>query len=153
MSESLGRMVQAKRARWATAAVLLAIFSVLGCGPNPRIMNSVEEKRDEKRTERPDLSPFEADLKAMRTAEFAYIYVLRRKDGAEMSAEDRSFVNANTPIETNRRKVSDEGKAIILGSNFEFEQKVLDGLQARFAFEDHSKPQPGGEKEANGGDN
>ncbi|HMO80901.1 MAG TPA: hypothetical protein PKD24_08920 [Pyrinomonadaceae bacterium] len=130
--------------------LILVLLAASGCGPNPRIMNSVEEKSGEPRAERPKLSPFEADVESMRTADFTYVFVLRRKDGEEMTAEDRSFVNANTPVETNRRKVSDEGRAIILGSNFEFEEKVLAELKARFDLTDLSKPNPKAEKEEQG---
>ena len=31
-----------------------------------------------------------------------------------MDADDKKFFNANTPPETNRRKLSDEGRAIII---------------------------------------
>lgn len=125
----------------ASVAFLLSlcIFFAASCGPNPRIMNSVEEKRDPTSPERPKLTGIEADIEAMRTADFTYIYVLRRKDGDEMSSEDRSFINMNTPVETNRRKLSDSGKAVILGSNFEFEEKVFEALRSRFLFEDLSK--------------
>jgi len=76
----------------------------------------------------------------MRNADFNYIYAFRRKDGRAMDADDKRFVNSNTPSETNRRRVSTDGKVIILGSNYRFPPEMLKNLTDRFIFEDYSKP-------------
>ncbi len=129
------------------AGLYLAI--VLGCGPNPRIMNSAAEKSDAKPLATPVPPSFEGDVEAMRTADFDFIYVFRRKDGGLMDGDDRVFVNENTPLETNRRKISDEGKAIILGSNFKFPPEVMQKLSDRFAFTNYSKAKdPGADANA-----
>ena len=52
----------------------------------------------------------------MRTANFNYIFVLRRKDGGTMDADDKAFVRGVTGG-FNRRTLSDDEKAVIVGSN------------------------------------
>ncbi|CAN5646418.1 hypothetical protein BH24ACI3_BH24ACI3_12050 [soil metagenome] len=117
----------------------LSVATGFGCVPNSRIMNSAAEQSEAKPLATPVPPSFEGDVEAMRTADFDFIYVFRRKDGGLMDGDDRVFVNENTPLETNRRKISDEGKAIILGSNFKFPPEVMQKLSDRFAFTDYSK--------------
>ena len=115
---------------------------VLGCGPNPRIMNSAAEPTPEfKPSNAAPLSSFDADIESMRTAEFQSIYVFRRKDGAPLDADDKAFINEMKTPEVNRVRVSDEGKAVIFGMNFAMPEENLRKLGERFAFKDFS-PKP-----------
>ena len=75
----------------------------------------------------------------MRTADFAYIFVLRRKDGAKMDADDRAVVRAVT-AEANRRSLSDDDKAVIVGANYPIVADKMKTLADRFNIEDFSKP-------------
>ena len=79
----------------------------------------------------------------MRTADFKFIVVFRRKDRGTLESEDKEIIGRNTGPTANRRKLSDDGKAVIIGSNFPFEAKLLDELTKRFVMEDHSKPESG----------
>ena len=83
-------------------------------------------------------SAFESDLQTMRTANFEYIFVFRRKDGAAFDAEDRKFLRANAPAETNRFVSTDDGKAFIAGSKYKFPPQNLEILRSRFNVEDYS---------------
>jgi hypothetical protein len=130
---------------FALVGMMVAV-AVSACGPNQRIMNSAQERRDSPGAEpvgnvAPAASSFEHDLNAMRNADFNFIYVFRRRDGAVMDAEDKSFIGRLTPAEMNRRTLSDEGKAVIIGSNFRLPAENLNAFKTRFAFEDHSKPE------------
>ena len=123
-----------------TITIFLLAFA--GCTPNQRIINSAAE------TPLPVSSStvpagFEVDLEAMRTADFKFILVFRRKDNAPLDAEDKAWINANTPPDVNRRKLSDDGKAVIIGSNFPFMPGTIGNLTSRFVMEDHSKPDAG----------
>lgn len=95
----------------------------------------------------PELSEFERELRSLKTADFDYIYVLRRKDGEPFTAEDREFIRQNRHHATNRSSLSEDEKIIFVGSNFAFEDESLANLKERFAFEDFSKPQSQIEKE------
>lgn len=125
--------------------IFLPVVSIvlLGCGPNKRIIESGRENppldRPNANMERPVRS-FETDLEAMRTADFGYIYVLRRMDGGSMDADDKRFLSANIPADANRRELSDEGRALLVGTNFPIPDNMLVILKERFNVTDHSQP-------------
>lgn len=128
------------------AAVLLTVmFLLCSCTPNQRIINSANERPPEpdsvKRTATTNPARIEDDIASMKTADFNFIYILRRKDAAVLDADDRSYLSATIPSEVNRRKISDEGRAVIVGSNFRIPPETMSVLKERFAFEDHSKPE------------
>ena len=127
-----------------TLILFLVAVAGIACGPNQRIMNSANENppraastADVNTTPAP--RTFEQDLEAMRTADFNFIYVFRRKDGGVLDADDRGFIGRTTPSEMNRRTVSDGGKAVIIVSNFRLPQDILNVFKERFVFEDFSK--------------
>lgn len=76
----------------------------------------------------------------MRTADFFCIYVLRRKDGSPLDSDDKKFASQTIPPQMNRRTLSDNGKTIIVGSNFRLPEDNIKVLSERFAFEDLSRP-------------
>ena len=79
----------------------------------------------------------------MRTADFKFIVVFRRKDGAKFESDDKETIGRITGQQVNRRKLSDDGKAVIIGSNFPFLPGMLEQLTERFRMEDYSKPDSG----------
>lgn len=85
-------------------------------------------------------SQFAGDLQTMRTANFEYIFVFRRKDGGAFDSEDRKYLRANAPSATNRFVSSDDGKAFIAGSRYKFSPESLEALRLRFNVEDYSSP-------------
>ncbi len=127
--------------RGIAAGALAAAFLLAGCGPHPRFANAPENAAEaiETRPERPQI---ERDIESMRTAEFAFVYVFRRKDGGVLDADDRRVLNEQKPPEINRVKLSDEGRAAIFGSNFPLPEPQMKALRGKFAFEDLSRPQP-----------
>ncbi|HMQ02553.1 MAG TPA: hypothetical protein PKD26_01375 [Pyrinomonadaceae bacterium] len=123
--------------------VVLAILSV-GCTPNRRIVESVPTAPTPgSASATPKAPSLDDDIEAMRTADFKFILVFKRRDGEQMNADDKAFVNENTPFDTNRRKLSDAGKAIIVGSNFPFVPGTVSKLTDRFVMEDHSRADAG----------
>ena len=84
------------------------------------------------------LTAVERDVKSMKTANFEYIFVFRRKDGGVFDAQDKFFLKANSPADTNRFVLSDDDKAVVAGSSYIFEPKNLEKLRERFEIEDHS---------------
>ncbi|MCA1623405.1 MAG: hypothetical protein LC778_06305 [Acidobacteria bacterium] len=85
-----------------------------------------------------EIPPFERDLQTMRTANFDFIYVFRRNDGGAFDTEDRKYLRANAPRETNRFISTDDGKAFIAGSSYKFTAENLETLGKRFNIEDYS---------------
>ena len=117
--------------------ILLLSLIGSGCGPNEGILKSGKETPQANAAS--DKSSFEKDLDAMRTADFVYVYVLRRKDGGKIDAEDRGVIKVQTSL-ANRRVSADDDKAFIIGSNVQRPPQNMAALYARFAVEDYSQP-------------
>lgn len=129
-----------RHAKSISAALLM--LSAGACTPNQGIINSAAETPVPVNSA-PALSSFDGDIEAMRNADFKFILVFRRKDGAVLTAEDKSFANANTPYDANRRRLADEGRAIMIGTNFQFLPEMLVNMTGRFTMENYSKPDSG----------
>lgn len=131
-----------KYRRAIKTALMLMTVALMACTPNQRIVNSSVETPAPVNVA-PAVTNFESDLQAMRDADFKFILVFRRKDGAALTPEDKSFANANTPYDANRRRLADDGKAIIVGTNFQFLPDMLEKMNGRFTMENYSKPDSG----------
>lgn len=118
------------------------LLVMMGCTPNQRIANSSGETPVPANAA-PAAGSFESDLQAMRNADFKFILVFRRKDGAALTGEDKAIASSSTSLNANRRRISDDGKAIIIGSNFPFLPGTLEKMTEKFAMEDYSKPDSG----------
>ena len=90
---------------------------------------------------------FEQDLQTMKTADFKYIFVFRRKDGGKIDGEDKTYLKTNLSPNTNRVLTSDDNKAVIAGSHFIFPPENLEILQKRFKVEDLSEPKQANSEE------
>ena len=137
-------------ARSIAVLVIFCSCAASGCGPNQRIMNSAAENTAESEARAsnsanavPTVTGFKQDLESMRTADFKFIVVFRRKDGGKLQQEDKEAIGRITGQQVNRRKISDEGKAVIIGSNFPFLPGMLEQLTEKFKMEDYSKPESG----------
>lgn len=120
---------------------LAAVCLLAACGPHPRFAN-VNSNSAETANTRPQRSQTERDIESMRTADFEFVYIFRRKDGGVLDEADRRYLNEQKPPEINRVKLTDEGRAVIFGSNFQLPEPQMETLKERFAFEDLSRPRP-----------
>jgi hypothetical protein len=123
------------------ALILILILNSFGCQPNQTILKDAAPSPTPLATAETKQTSFEEDLREMETADFDYIFVFRRKDGGVFDKEDQKYLRDNTPLETNRWRKSDDGKAFIAGSGFSFSPAQMDALRNRFIVEDHSKPE------------
>lgn len=154
----MGRRGDGEMGRWGdgetgsksiTAANLLGFcalfaFAFFGnaCQPNQRIVESQNSDPVSSAPINSSATPvnaFESDVNSMKTANFDFIYVFRRKDGGKMTAEDKKFAKQNSPADTNRFIVSDGETAIIAGSNTRFAPANLEALKSGFVVADFSK--------------
>jgi len=137
-----------KTTRTSAILLLCLVAATLSCGPNQRILQSANggnangEPVAINSGAAPAPSGFEQDLDAMRTADFKFIIVFRRKDGKGLEPGDKELI-AGAASQANRRRLSDEGKAVIIGSNFPFAAGAFAGLNERFSMENYSKPDSG----------
>src|SRR5690242_3759575 len=96
---------------------LIFILSLVACGPNEEILKSnspTPAPAGSGANSQSSNEPVEKEVEAMQTADFNYIFVLRRRDGGVFDANDKTFLRQATG-NVNRRTLSDDGKAIIIG--------------------------------------
>lgn len=132
-----------KRKKINNYIALLVLASVGFACANQTIINSSKPNRTPIPVSEAPKDSFERALRGVQSGDFTYILVFRRKDDAAFDAEDRKFVKANTPVETNQFVLTDEDRAVIAGSNFPFPAENLKALRERFNVEDFSKPEAG----------
>src|SRR4030095_4260003 len=135
--------------RTIISAVLLSLaFVGAACGPDQRIIDSAKEQNASKEAIIANsninaaASNFEQDLTAMRTADFKFIVVFRRKDGKPLDGSDKELIG-KVGSQANRRRLSDEGKAVIIGTSFPFRTGEFESVNERFKMENYSKPDSG----------
>ncbi len=97
--------------RMSCIAVFLLLSSIfnLACGANQNILRSGKETPNQTRSEY-DKPTAATEVEAMQTAGFAFIYVLRRKDGAALVAEDRSLIKQKRLIQTGVLQLTKVGR-------------------------------------------
>ncbi len=143
-----GEKEKGSRGATGISLFLLAITFASACGANEGILKSGKETPAPSNIES-EKTPIAKDIEAMQTAGFSFIFVLRRKDGGTIDAEDRGVIKLNT-ADANRRVAADDNKAFIIGSNFQIPPKNLATLYDRFAVENYSQvPAPIAKPEAN----
>ena len=110
----------------------IAIFAVslisVGCFGDPAGSRTPKNTNPEVRKTPDEL---EQKLKALKTADFDYIFTFRRKDGEAFDAEDKGIFKLHT-YRANRRRLSNDEKVLFVGSNYKFEDKDLKDLKDRF---------------------
>jgi hypothetical protein len=120
-----------------TLALTAAALFCFACGPandpGPQTGNETPAPTVEVKKK-----TFEDDVAAVRYSEYTWMFILRRRDGKAIDGDDSKFIRANTPTETNQRLVSDEGRAVIMGTNFRFYPEQYDALSKRFEVQDIS---------------
>ena len=122
--------------------LLVAVTLVCSCAPNQRIVESNGQWANQeanRASATPVQKTIEQEIESMRTADFIFIYVIRRKDGTTLNPEDREFASSVIPGQMNRRTVSTDGKAILVGSNFRMPQEERKLIEERFTLEDLSR--------------
>jgi len=120
-----------------TITVFLFAAALAACGANDSILKSGKETPSSNSATA--VSEMDSDLAAVKNADFRWVYVLRRKDGGPIDAEDRGVIKVNT-MEANRRVSTDNDKAFIIGTNNQISPEKMMALYQRFAIEDHSPP-------------
>jgi hypothetical protein len=89
---------------------------------------------------KPQVSPlvgFAKDLQYVKNGQYTYIWVFSRKDGKALDKDDSQFLRTNAPQVVDW-VITEEGKKVIGGTNFNLEEGNLDVLKKRFVAEDYS---------------
>lgn len=141
MTTTIRRREEVKRRKGAGIChVFLLSLLVLAaaCGANEGVLRSGKDASPQANAGN-QKTPFARELESMRDANFTFIYVLRRKDGTAINAEDRGVIKLRT-ADANRRLSSDDDKAFIIGSNVQLSPQNMIALYDRFAVENYSPP-------------
>jgi hypothetical protein len=83
------------------------------------------------------LAGFEKDLQFIRNGGFTYVWLISRKDGKPLEPGDNIFLKANAPQVVDW-VVTDGGKKVFAGTNFNLEEGNLELLKRRYNMEDYS---------------
>ena len=138
--EEVKRRRGAGTLRFACSVFLFSsLVFVAACGANESILRSGKDASPQANAE--SKTTFARELEAMRTADFQFVYVLRRKDGGPIDAEDRVVIKLQTST-ANRRVAADDDKAFIIGTNAPIPPLNMAALYARFAVENYLPPPP-----------
>ena len=117
-------------------ATALLVAALSGC----RKRTNSEEAAPDTSTYHPEATPatqFERDLKYVRDAHFAYVWVFARKDGREFTKEDSEALRTNAPSVVDW-VTTDSNRKVIGGSNFAIDPPQMAALEKRFKVEDYS---------------
>ena len=83
------------------------------------------------------LTGFQKDLQQLRNGGYTYVWVFSRKDGKPLDREDGAFLRTNAPQVVDWF-ITDEGRKVIAGTNFNLEEGNLAVLKKRFVTEDYT---------------
>ena len=129
--------------RFALFMVFACLGSAVGCAPNETVLksggNEAQSSPAPQQASQPRYDSVESEIENMRTADFNFILVLRRKDGGVMQSDDKAEIRT-TLTGANRKSLVDSEKAVVIGSNARIPPELIKKLSDRFAVQDFSKP-------------
>jgi len=82
-------------------------------------------------------SAFERDLQFIRNGQYTYVWVFSRADGKPLDRDDASFLRKSAPQVVDWA-ITDEGRRVIGGTNFDLEKGGMPELRKRFVVEDYT---------------
>jgi hypothetical protein len=118
--------------------LLGALFFLSACNNAPSTSNTAPSPAPTAPT--PQASPligFEKDLQYIRNGGFTYIWIFSRKDGKPLAPDDSNFLRTNAPQVVDW-VITDEGRKVIAGTNFNLEEGNLAALRKRYVTEDYT---------------
>ena len=83
------------------------------------------------------LTGFEKDLQYIRNGNYTYVWIFSRKDGKPLDPGDSAFLRTNAPQVVDW-VVTNEGRKVIAGTNFNLEEGNLEVLKKRYIAEDYT---------------
>ena len=121
-------------------AIILAASLLSGCRKSSDSASGSASSPQGQSAPTPARTDFEQKLQYVREGQFHHIYVFTRKDGGPFDKDDVAHLNANSPVgeKTNMRVKTDDGRRVLIGTNFEFTQENFDALGQRFNIEDYT---------------
>ena len=132
-------MRQIQKSLYRILAIATFVSFLSACG-NIQPTSNTPSSSENTAASTPQPSPltgFERDLQYVKNGQFSYIWVFSRKDGKPLDKNDSAFLRANAPQVVDW-VITDEGKRVIGGTNFNLEEGNLGTLMKRFNAEDYT---------------
>jgi len=129
---------------WVTlcALFLATSFLISGCRKSSDTSNGSNSSQGQSAntTPTPPRTDFEQKLQYVRDGQFHHVYVFSRKDGGAFDKDDVKYLTDNSPVgeKTNMRVKTDDGRRVIIGTNFEYTAEQVTALFKRFNIEDYT---------------
>ena len=117
--------------------MLVAAISLSSCNRGSTNSASPSGTDEAQSAPTPPKSVFETDLEFVRKGQYTYIWVFSRKDGKTIDKNDGDYLRKNAPQVVDW-VMTEEGRKVIAGTNFNLEQGNLGLLKKRFNVEDYS---------------
>lgn len=121
--------------------ILILVTSLLiACGNREPATNTPAASPEAPAQSTPVSSPltgFAKDLQYVKNGRYAHIWVFSRKDGKPLDKDDSTYLRTNAPQVVDW-VITDEGKRVIAGTNFNLEEGNLGLLKKRFNAEDYT---------------
>lgn len=121
-----------------SGAFLISCLFAAACEPAPSMLENRAATPLPVKESEEKLTSLEREIRDAES--FLIILVFKRKDGGVFTGDDKKYLSANKPANINRAILTDDEKAVVVGSNFLFPPENLEALRKRFVVEDHSKP-------------
>jgi hypothetical protein len=117
---------------------ILVALVIAGCNRStPQTANSEPSPLPSPLPTSTPLDDFQEALRFVRNGQFTYIWVISRKDGKAFDSQDGQIIRTRASQVVDRAMTKD-GKRIVAGSNFPFEEPNLVELQKRYLIEDYT---------------
>ena len=118
---------------------LISLFQTT-CANAPSNKSATPTPEATTATATPQSSPlvgFDKDLAYVRNGGYSFVFVFSRKDKKPLDKDDSAFLRTNAPQVVDW-VITDEGKKVIAGTNFNLEEGNMGELKKRFVVEDYS---------------
>ena len=115
-------------------------LSLWACAGTPPASSSAPTPESASASPTPQSSPlvgFDKDLAYVRNGGYSYIFVFSRKDKKPLDKDDSALLRTNAPQVVDW-VITDGGKKVIAGTNFNLEEGNMGELKKRFVVEDYS---------------
>lgn len=132
-------MRQIHEVKYVIPAIAILVSLLSACGKTQPTLDtpSSSEKAAASTRQPSPLTGFERDLQYVKNGQYSYIWVFSRKDGKPLDKNDSAFLRTNAPQVVDW-VITDEGKRVIGGTNFNLEEGNLGTLKNRFNAEDYT---------------
>ena len=117
--------------------LVVGLIAVVACHKAETPQATVAEPAASPKPPATPLVGFAKDLQYIKNGQYSYIYVFSRKDGKNLEPSDSAFLRTNAPQMVDWA-ITEEGKKVIGGTNFNLEEGNLGLLKKRFNVEDYS---------------